>query len=231
MTAKAQFNSLLTKEFLSKISHHSRSAFNGLLGFSELLLLNKGKLDDEDATEYLLRVNMLAKKAFISSENMILLLKIFSADLMAPKHPVLFSTLLATSYNLNTEAFKLKNIEFISESEPGFTVNCNSTLTTSMLSNIISKAVTLCSDNSRIVLTAKTVKNKQVINLTYKGFEIESEAVHQFFSNQDSTPDTDLFAPELDIELWICYQLAKLQDVYFGITFSKSKGSTFCLEF
>jgi signal transduction histidine kinase len=229
MNKTEQFQSLVSKEFISKLSHHTRSPFNGLLGFSELLLLNKKKLKSADADEYLLRVNMLAKKAFISSENMMMWLKIITGNIQAQSISNSFSSILEHAYNLNKEGIQLKKINFQSEVEPNFTIKGDSFLLNCIFANLISKAVKLGSDESQIILKATTVKEVHSILVSYSGMEIESEVVRNFFSSQNTTPNANLFEPELDIELWICYQLAKLQNLNFGVTFLKNTDVVFSI--
>jgi K+-sensing histidine kinase KdpD len=225
-----QFTSQVSKEFLSKLSHHTRSPFNGLLGFSELLLLNQQRLKPEDATEYVLRVNMLAKKAFLSSENMILWLKIASGHMQAMSTPVLFSGAYDHAYNLNKEGLQLKKVDFEGEVEPNFTLTGDSFLVNSLIANMVSKAVKLCSDASLITLTAKTVNDKATVSVVYSGMQVESEVVRNFFSHATRSSAADLFAPELDIELWICYHLAKTQHMHFSVRFPEDKMTEFVLE-
>lgn len=222
MNKTEQLQSLVSKEFISKLSHHTRSPFNGLLGFSELLLSNKKKLKSADADEYLLRVNMLAKKAFISSENMMMWLKIITGNIQAQSIPNTFSAILEHAYNLNKEGLLLKKINFHSEVEPNFTVQGDSFLLNCIFANLISKAVKLGSDESQIMLKAYSQKQLQSITISYSGMEIESEVVRNFFSSQNTTPNPDLFEPELDIELWICYHLTRLQNLNFGVQFLKN---------
>jgi len=228
MNTKDDSKSLLTKEFLSKISHHSRSPFNGLLGFSELLLLNQKKIKSESATDYLLRINMLAKKAFISSENIILFLKLFSNNLTVIKSSTIFSSILEQAYNINKEAFKIKNVEFVRSAEADFTINCDAFLTGNIFSNLISKSLKQCDENSKIIFESKIVKQKRLISISYTGMPIDSETVRTFFKDKNSKIDS--FAPELDIELWICLNLANIQELNFKVSFGKNNSTTFSLE-
>lgn len=230
MMASEQLTALVSKEFLSKISHHTRSPFNGLLGFSELLLLNQQRLKSDDATEYLLRVNMLAKKAFLSSENMIIWLKIASGHMQALSSPVPFSSAYDHAYNLNKEGLQLKKVDFRAELEPNLTLTGDSFLINCIMANLISKAVKLCADDSELVLTAKTENDKPVIRVTYTGMEIESQVVKNFFSGDHDGSNAALFAPELDIELWICYHMAKIQNMQFQVFFAPGKTTTFQLS-
>ena len=227
MSAQGNTNELFTKEFLSKMSHHSRSPFNGLLGFAELLLLNQNKLKSESATDYLLRINMLAKRAFISSENINLFLKIYSKNLTPVISSALFSSILEQSYNLNKEAFKLKEVEFVKELDESLFINCDAFLTGNILSNVLSKALKLCEDGSVVTFSSSVTKQKNVFSIAYTGMQIESETVQEFFT-KTASPD-NLFSPELDIELWLCYQLATAQNMHFGLTISNNNQTTFSL--
>lgn len=230
MNNKGNIEALITKEFLSKISHHTRSPFNGLLGFSELLLLHQHKLSPEDTTSYLQRVNMLAKKAFISADNMILFLKITTSNIQIQSTVVPFSSVIDHAYNLNKEGLILKNIDFVTEIEPNLTLSTDSLHLNSLLSNMFLKALKLCNDDSKISVLAKNIGNKAFISVNYTGMEVESEIVRHFFASGKKDEKIELFAPELDIELWICHQLANLLNMNFSVNFSKSKGTTFTLE-
>jgi len=219
---------VFTDNFFSKISHNSRSQFNGLLGFSELFLLNQKKITPENTTEYLLKINMLAKRAFISSENYILFLKIYSDKIVPLKTNSSFLTILSQSFSLNKEAFEIKKVTLENLVKIDFSLNCDSFLTASILTNIISKSIQLCNDQSKITISSKSEDSNRNISIEFSGMNIESDIVREFFTHQNKTQD--LFAPELDIELWICYQLAKLQNIQFQISFDKKNSTTFIIK-
>ena len=221
-------STIFTDNFFSKISHNSRSPFNGLLGFSELFLLNQKKISPESITEYLLKINMLAKRTFISSENNILFLKIYSNKIVPLKTNSSFLTIFSQSFSLNKEAFEIKKVTLENQVKIDFSLNCDSFLTTSILTNIISKAIQLCDDQSRITITSKSEDSNCNISIEYSGLNIESEVVRKFFTHQNKKQD--LFAPELDIELWICYQLAKLQNIQFQISFHSKNTTIFTIK-
>jgi len=231
MKTKYDPEKIFTKEFLSKISHNSRSPFNGLLGFSELFLLNQKRIKPESVNDYLLRINMLAKKAFISSENMVLFLKIYSNNIDPIISSTSFKTILDQSFNLNKEAFEIKKVVFQNNIQNDFTINCDAYLTGSILSNIILKSIKLCDDQSKITISSKEINGKQHISVEYTGMKIESEIVQDYFSSENYDM-TKLFSPELDIELWLCINLSVIQGFKFGVTFQYDKNttSTFLLE-
>ncbi len=224
-----KISALLTTDFFSKISHHSRSPFNGLLGFAELLLINQHKIGTEDAREYILRINMLSKRAYISSENNVVLLKIISGNIKPVDSSFPFSSVIDHISNINKEGLILKKIDFKPEVEIGLTINKDPFLMNLIFANILSRAVKLCNEESEISMLAKTTKNKKIISLNYQGMPIESDIVGKYFSSQSK--ESELFPPELDIELWICHKLLLLQGSKLVINYTEKLGTTFVVEF
>jgi len=229
MNTAQDYKKLLSKELLSKLSHHSRSPFNGLLGFSELLLINQHKLDQEDATEYILRVNMLAKRAFLFSENVIFLMKILSENVSPVLTNVLLKGAIDYATNICKEEIILKKILFTKEINSSSAINADPLLLNSIFANLLSKAVKLADDESPITITESKEKNVSSIAITYKGMHIENETVLDFFSRKNNSSD-ELFAPENDIELWITFQLVKIQDLTLTISTLKDKSTRFKIE-
>ncbi len=74
------------------------------------------------------------------------------------------------------------------------------------------------------------MKQKNVISVTYSGMGVESEVVKAFFDALESSETIDLFEAELDIELWVCYRLAKLQNMNLKVHSPKGKTTVFTIE-
>lgn len=71
----------VNKQLLSRLTHHVRNPFNGIIGFTDLLLNHFEKLSDDDIKNYVQIVHQLSKKALLRSENLSWWLKFYTNNL------------------------------------------------------------------------------------------------------------------------------------------------------
>ncbi|MFN3446844.1 MAG: histidine kinase dimerization/phospho-acceptor domain-containing protein, partial [Bacteroidia bacterium] len=69
------------KQLLSRLTHHVRNPFNGIIGFSDLLANHFDKLVDDDKKSYIQIVHQLSKKALLRSENLAWWLKFYTENI------------------------------------------------------------------------------------------------------------------------------------------------------
>ena len=69
------------KQLLSRLTHHIRNPFNGIIGFSDLLANHFEKLSDEDKMNYIHIVHQQSKKALLRSENLAWWLKFYTNNI------------------------------------------------------------------------------------------------------------------------------------------------------
>lgn len=71
----------VNKQLLSRLTHHVRNPFNGIIGFTDLLLNHFEKLTEADIKNYVQIVHQLSKKALLRSENLSWWLKFYTNNL------------------------------------------------------------------------------------------------------------------------------------------------------
>jgi two-component system sensor histidine kinase/response regulator len=75
-------SSPIGKPLLSRLTHHVRNPFNGIIGFTDLILSHYEKHSDADKKKYVQIVHHLSKKALLRSENLSWWLKHFTHNVM-----------------------------------------------------------------------------------------------------------------------------------------------------
>lgn len=71
----------VNKQLLSRLTHHVRNPFNGIIGFADLLINHFDKLTDNDVRKHMTVVLQLSKKALLRSENLSWWLKFYTNNL------------------------------------------------------------------------------------------------------------------------------------------------------
>lgn len=71
----------VNKQLLSRLTHHVRNPFNGIIGFTDLLVNHFDKHSDDDIRKYVQIVHQLSKKALLRSENLAWWLKFYTNNL------------------------------------------------------------------------------------------------------------------------------------------------------
>ena len=157
MNAKDDSKSLLTKEFLSKISHHSRSPFNGLLGFSELL---SEELENEEFIKMVKTINMSGERLKTTLDLILNLSKVEANQIdlkLGVRNLVPFVKNCVELYGaaINQAGLELKNLT----AEKNVSAYIDSRLITDILNNLLKNALVF-TEKGRITIKVDTVKEK-----------------------------------------------------------------------
>jgi len=217
-------------KFFSIIAHDLKSPFNGLLGFSSILLENHKEYDDNKREGMIKLVNDSATSTFKLLENLLTWSRTqLNIVTFVPKELqfkiVLFETISNLKASANQKGIKL--IETISDDE---VISTDKDLIDSVLRNLISNAIKFTKRNGTVIIEAvKQDKNNSIkISVTDTGVGIPKDKIDDLFrlDKNTSTQGTDN-ETGTGLGLIICKEFVEKLGGKIWVESEVGKGSTF----
>ncbi len=125
------------KQLLSRLTHHVRNPFNGIIGFSDLLANHFDKLDDEDKKNYIQIVHQLSKKALLRSENLAWWLKFFTENITPVPQNVDLSDLIKDELNYFTNEIEKQHLDLALELNDSAIIKVDKVMLQSIIKNLL----------------------------------------------------------------------------------------------
>ncbi len=179
--------------FFSIISHDLRSPFNGLLGFSKILLDNHKKYDDERREQMIGFVNDSANSAFNLLENLLTWSRSqLNAIEFSPSKLNLKEELLDTLDTLTGQA-KKKEINVIDTIPKDLTVFADENMLATVIRNLVSNAIKFTPRNGEVKISANLTESNTVITVADNGVGIDKTKLESIFDigEKTSSPGTE----------------------------------------
>ncbi len=181
-------NSMATvdKQLLSRLTHHVRNPFNGIIGFSDLLANHFEKLDDDDKKNYIQIVHQLSKKALLRSENLAWWLKFFTENITPVPQNVDLSELIKDELNyFNTEIEK-QHLDLALEINDNAIIKVDKVMLQSVLKNLLLNIIEFAPVGEYVLINL-TKDNEQTFILTSQNVctETPSDEVIDFLNSKE----------------------------------------------
>lgn len=225
----SQSPSDISKEFISKLTHGTRSPFNGLIGFSELLSTNFYKLSDDEKKDYVFHINMLSKKALLSLDQFILWLKMREGALLPGKAPCNISDAINLALHRTTEQIRQKNcvLDNALEDELAVSVIADPFLIGQLFSFLLDFCAHYSTDNATIFIGLETHESGRSILISTHLNETGADIVSSDVQTANSLGETSNTNDYRNLGLWLCYKLAYIQNIEFRHELSGNGTFTF----
>lgn len=174
------------KQLLSRLTHHVRNPFNGIIGFSDLLANHFEKLDDDDKKNYIQIVHQLSKKALLRSENLAWWLKFFTENITPVPQNVDLSDLIKDELNyFNTEIEK-QHLDLALEINDNAIIKFDKVMLQSVLKNLLLNIIEFAPVGEYVLINL-TKDNEQTFILTLQNVctETPSDEVIDFLNSKE----------------------------------------------
>lgn len=174
------------KQLLSRLTHHVRNPFNGIIGFSDLLANHFEKLDDDDKKNYIQIVHQLSKKALLRSENLAWWLKFFTENITPVPQNVDLSDLIKDELNyFNTEIEK-QHLDLALEINDNAIIKVDKVMLQSVLKNLLLNIIEFAPVGEYVLINL-TKDNAQTLTLTLQNVctETPSDEVIDFLNSKE----------------------------------------------
>jgi len=172
----------VTKDrFMSIIAHDLRSPFNALIGFSDLLVEESFKNDNETIHELAGLINQVSTDTYFLLENLLEWSRSQRGVIEVRPEPIKLSELSSHVFrsmesNVNRKMLQVKN-----RVDADLIVNADRQMVAVILRNLISNAIKFTGQNGSIILESQTNKNHVEVCIADSGVGIDNQVQKNLF--------------------------------------------------
>ncbi len=218
--------------FLSIISHDLRSPFNSLLGLTEILILNKEKIQNPEITRLVDSIHESAEQAYKLVLNLLDWSKLQSNRI--DYFPKIFSLKKTALSNIELIKIQAKNKGININFENGgdrYYVNADENMVNTIVRNLISNAIKYTRSGGEITMRCKCTQTNCSFSISDTGIGIPENTLKQIL-NTDNKLTTKGTIGEMGtgLGLVLCKEFAHRNSGNIYAESEVNKGSTFTLE-
>lgn len=216
-------NSMATvdKQLLSRLTHHVRNPFNGIIGFSDLLANHFEKLDDEDKKNYIQIVHQLSKKALLRSENLAWWLKFLTENITPVPQNVDLSDLIKDELNYFNNEIDKQHLDLVLELNDSAIIKADKVMLQSIIKNLLLNIIEF-TPVGQYVLISLTKTSDKCIQLVMQNVcsETPTDEVIEFFNNTEIANINNM--PNQP-GLWTVKTLCAFLEIPVSVSFSNNQ--------
>ena len=220
---------IATKDKLfSIVAHDLRSPFNGIIGFSELLIENSNDILLEDSEQYIKIINSSAKNTLILLDNLLNWAKSQTGQLSFNPEKILFSEVAQEIITLSKSIAKSKNIALECSCTDNLEIYVDVNMLNTVLRNLISNAIKFTNVGGHIKVSAASKQDHVEITISDNGIGINKEKCTELFSIASNT--TTLGTADENgsgLGLVLCKEFIQKNNGDIWVESEENKGSNF----
>lgn len=215
-------------KFFSIISHDLKSPFNGILGFSNILLEQIRNKDYDGIEEYGTIIHESSKRAMNLLINLIEWSRVQSGRMDFNPEYVEISSLLKSIYEISNVAAVEKSIRLTREIPKHVSVLLDKDMISIVIRNLISNAIKFTHPGGEIILRAELVNNQLQVSVKDNGVGISAENVSRLFRIEEaySVQGTNN-EKGTGLGLILCKEFVEKHQGKIWVESEPGKGSTF----
>ncbi len=169
-------------KILSIIAHDLRSPFNGILGFSELLILNINKFEISKSEKYLEIINSSAKNTLILLDNLLNWAKSQTNQINFNPKKIALSSIIQEIIEISNSQAAVKNISLnYSQTDDEIEVYADKNMLMIILRNLTSNAIKFTKTGGHINIVGKLEQNLVEITISDNGIGMKEEIIKKLF--------------------------------------------------
>lgn len=182
---------IATKDrFISILGHDLRTPFNSLLGFSDILIKNIDKYDNEKTKKYLNYIHEASQHTYNLLNNLLEWSSSQQNKIPFTPQNVNIQNLIDEVYQQINHSAKAKKIEIILEKSENIYAKLDLEMIKTVVRNLVSNAIKFTHENGKIYISAK--KNRKKLNIKIKdtGTGMSQKTINSLFKI-DKTKSTE----------------------------------------
>ncbi|GGK46516.1 MULTISPECIES: sensor histidine kinase [Flavobacteriaceae] len=235
INAKIEQNKLKLEELnktkdklFSIIAHDLRSPFNGILGFSELLIKNSKDFEVAESERYLGIINSSAKNTLILLDNLLHWVKTQTGQIICKPEKINLTSVIKEVLEISRSIAIIKSITLNYIQSDAIEVYADANMLKIVLRNIISNAIKFTNPYGKIEVSAIQNQNDIEITVSDNGVGMNEETLNKLFKI-DSTIITIGTAAEKGsgLGLILCKEFVEKQRGKIWVESKLGKGSDF----
>jgi signal transduction histidine kinase len=205
----------ITKHLLSRLTHHVRNPFNGIIGFTDLLNNHYTSLSDEDKLNYIKIVHQLSKKALLRNENLAWWLKFYADNLTPVVQNLDITDLIREELNYFAAEFQKQHLDLMEEYNSNAMVQTDKVMVQNVVKNILLNIVDYTPVGEEVNIKVDRVGNTLEVLFNNVYTETPADETLAFISSYQ-TSEVDVDTMPGNPGLWTVNALCKLLDI--GLT-------------
>ncbi len=221
-----------TKDKLfSIIAHDLRSPFNSILGFSELLIENVKKYDDEEIEKYLGIINSSTQNTLVLLDNLLNWAKSQTGQAIFKPEKVILSPIIQEIFKLSNSSAKNKYIMLNYFQSEVIEVFADLNMIKTVLRNLISNAIKFTNLNGKINVYA--LRNDKFIEIAVSdnGVGMNEDAQNKLFRLEtNKTSNGTANEKGSGLGLILCKEFVEKHGGKIWVESELGKGSVFKFE-
>ncbi len=218
-----------TKDKLfSIIAHDLRSPFNGILGFSELLIENIKDFELDESEKYLRIINSSAKNTLILLDNLLNWAKSQTGRIAFKPQKLTLASIISESIELSKAVAMEKGISLAHKEADNMEAYADKEMLEIVLRNLISNAIKFTKSGGHISVLSKKEQSQVEIAVSDNGVGMSEETINKLFSieaNHTTKGTADERGSGLGLIL--CKELVEKQGGRIWVKSELGKGSVF----
>ena len=217
--------------FMSIISHDLRSPFNSLLGLTEILILNKDRINDPETLKLINSIHESAEQAYKLVLNLLEWSRLQSNRIEYSPERINLSTLVKNNIELARIQAKNKDIDISFEhGMHSCLAHADKNMINTVIRNFISNAIKYTHRGGKIHILCGCDEKECMVSVQDNGLGIHKDLLQQILTT-DNKVSTKGTAGELGtgLGLVLCKEFAQKNKGRIGIESELGKGSTFTL--
>ncbi|MDA3819202.1 MAG: hybrid sensor histidine kinase/response regulator [Candidatus Delongbacteria bacterium] len=225
---KRQLKQLVdTKDrFFSIISHDLKSPFTGLLGFSELLLEESNKSENQEFQHYYNLIYQSARQGYNLLVNLLEWARTQTDSVPYQPEKLLLPDIIQDTVYLLESFAKEKNIKITYNAEP-IPVYADNNMLKTVIRNLINNAIKFTHANGEVRIEAESNNNLTRISIVDNGMGMNKKTLKDLFriDKKTSTKGTNK-ETGTGLGLIICKEFIDQHGGTINVTSEEGKGST-----
>jgi len=218
-----------TKDKLfSIIAHDLRSPFNGILGFSELLIKHSNDFEVAKSEKYLGLINSSAKNTLNLLDNLLQWAKTQTGQIIFKPEKINLVSVIKEALQISSSSAKIKNITLNYIPSDAIEVYPDVNMLKIVLRNLISNAIKFTNPNGKIEVSAIQNQNNIEITVSDNGVGMNEETLNKLFKIDATIISTGTAAEKgSGLGLILCKEFVEKQGGNIWAESEEGKGSDF----
>lgn len=218
-------------KFFSIIAHDLRNPFQAILGFTEILLDDVEKTENEQWKSHVEQIDIAGQRVFNLLENLLKWASLQTGNFQS--HPEIYRLEDITTHTkklLEHQAMQ-KDISIITEVSSTITVFADANMLRTILQNLVSNAVKFSDEGSEIIISAEDRGEEIIIKVTDQGIGIPEKMLAKLLrlDTNSSRPGTS-DEKGSGLGLIITKEMIDIQHGSLNVESVEGKGTTFAIS-
>lgn len=224
-------------KLLSIIAHDLRSPFNGILGFTDILIENIYDFEIAETEEFVRIINSSAKNTLSLLDNLLNWAKTQTGQISFDPEIIIMSSIIREVIELSHSSAVVKDISLIQNQSDEIKVYADENMLRTVLRNLISNAIKFTKPGGNINIYVISKHNQVEISISDNGVGINDQTLNNLFDISTTTTSYDTanekgsglglvlckeFVEKLGGNIWAESEVGKGSDFKFTLPLCKS---------